>query len=318
MTDVSDSPRRSFNWRHLLGIVVLLALIAGAVYVITNERGGDAVVASLGDLELTESELFAILDSMEPILTEESYSRPEASNVIRNWIVVEAVAAELADVDVLIDQDATDLGRDTVMGQALDPSSAFGQYLVRNEAVGSVLVGYAEDRIEVDTEIPEFLCSSHILLDTEVDAEAAFARAEDGEDFAALAIELWVGPAGPGGGNLGCVNSFSFIPEFVEGARSSGGSGIVGPVETDFGFHVIEVRSIGPLDAETHPEMDPDAIASELASIEGQAEADEVNLLINMMVSDAQARIAQHGSFDPQFGAWDPISGLVLSSGVTG
>ena len=62
---------------------------------------------------------------------------------------------------------------------------------------------------------PNYLCSNHLLVATEEEAQAALERFEAGEAFADLAIELSTGPSGPSGGDLGAVEG-QFVPEFEE------------------------------------------------------------------------------------------------------
>ena len=100
-------------------------------------------------------------------------------------------------------------------------------------------------------------CSSHILLETEEDANGALARLEGGEAFADLAVELSTGPSGPTGGDLGCGSPGQFVPAFAE-AVGDGEIGVpIGPVETEFGFHVILVTS-RTIDDTVEPPVEPE------------------------------------------------------------
>lgn len=85
------------------------------------------------------------------------------------------------------------------------------------------------------------VCSSHILLESPEEAQAALGRAEAGEDFASLAIELSTGPSGPSGGDLGCTSPTSYVPEFAAAVQEAELGVPYGPVETQFGWHVILV-----------------------------------------------------------------------------
>ncbi len=86
-------------------------------------------------------------------------------------------------------------------------------------------------------------CVRHILVETEAEADAAFARAEAGEEFADLAVELSTGPSGPEGGNLGCEDSSLYVPSFAEAVDGAEIGVVLAPVQTDFGWHVILVES---------------------------------------------------------------------------
>lgn len=87
----------------------------------------------------------------------------------------------------------------------------------------------------------EQVCARHILLDTLEDAEAALTRLADGEDFAELARELSTGPSGPNGGDLGCFERGMMVAPFEEAAFEAVVGEAIGPVETQFGQHLILV-----------------------------------------------------------------------------
>ncbi|HLF20422.1 MAG TPA: peptidylprolyl isomerase [Bacteroidota bacterium] len=97
----------------------------------------------------------------------------------------------------------------------------------------------------------EFVKASHILLrstagpdSTKViqKAGALFRRARAGEDFAKLARENSedFGSA-PGGGELGWTGKGGWVKEFEQAAIKARVNGIVGPVRTQFGWHIIKV-----------------------------------------------------------------------------
>ncbi len=89
-----------------------------------------------------------------------------------------------------------------------------------------------------DTIVP---CTRHILVETEAEANTAVQRLDDGEDFAELAMELSTGPSGPNGGDLGCSDPGDFVDEFRDAVIAATEGEVTGPVQTDFGWHVILV-----------------------------------------------------------------------------
>ena len=98
---------------------------------------------------------------------------------------------------------------------------------------------------EVPT-IAEQAHARHILVETEEEANNVIERLEAGEDFAALAAELSKDPgSAANGGDLGFVPKGSFVPAVDEAAFTLPVGEISQPIETQFGWHIIEVLERG-------------------------------------------------------------------------
>ena len=145
---------------------------------------------------------------------------------------------------------------------------------------------------------PNYLCSNHLLVATEEEAQAALERFEAGEAFADLAIELSTGPSGPSGGDLGCAVEGQFVPEFEEAAYAGAAGDVVGPVETTFGWHLIEIESVGPATVDNHPDADP----AVLAQIALDMQRGMVNLMILDLEGTAAANFRDQANVDPVIG----------------
>lgn len=94
-------------------------------------------------------------------------------------------------------------------------------------------------------------CVSHILVATPEEAAAAKARIDAGEDFAAVAAEISIDPgSGANGGELGCVPSGSFVPEFETVMETLPVGQVSAPTQTQFGTHLLLVsdRTTQPID----------------------------------------------------------------------
>ena len=86
------------------------------------------------------------------------------------------------------------------------------------------------------------VCVSHILVETEDEANTVIERLDSGEAFADLAMELSTDQgSGAEGGNLGCNSPTRFVPEFAQATLEAETGTPFGPVETDFGFHTLLV-----------------------------------------------------------------------------
>ncbi|MDZ7706106.1 MAG: peptidylprolyl isomerase [Trueperaceae bacterium] len=88
---------------------------------------------------------------------------------------------------------------------------------------------------------PAQVCARHILLESEETAQELLTVLEEGGDFAELAQEFSVGPSAPQGGDLGCLSPGQTVQPFNDAAFAAEVDEVVGPVETQFGYHLIQV-----------------------------------------------------------------------------
>ncbi|MDA1100637.1 MAG: peptidylprolyl isomerase [Proteobacteria bacterium] len=88
---------------------------------------------------------------------------------------------------------------------------------------------------------PDEVRASHILVETEAEADAIVAELQKGGDFAAVAKEKSKGPSGAQGGDLGYFAKDKMVPEFANAAFALKTGEISAPVKTGFGWHVIKV-----------------------------------------------------------------------------
>ena len=125
---------------------------------------------------------------------------------------------------------------------------AFAEQQLLEEALGSSEVGDAEVKEFYDTHPESFAetCVRHILVPDQAKAASVKARIDAGEDFAAIARAESTDnqvPQGSAqqGGDLGCVPKGSLVPEFEAAMDALQPGQVSGPVETAFGFHVLQV-----------------------------------------------------------------------------
>ena len=159
---------------------------------------------------------------------------------------------------------------------------------VADDAVGAY---YEENRDAL-----EQACASHILVATEEEAVEIVALLGAGGDFAALAAERSVDPGSAAqGGSIGCVTRGSTVPEFEQALFSQPIGEVGGPVQTEFGFHVLRVdrREVPPLD-EVRGEIE-------------QRLSNEARQAFGTWFVDALS--AADVTVDPRYGEWNPATG---------
>lgn len=119
-----------------------------------------------------------------------------------------------------------------------DVDEAFMKNLVRIQITREKL---NEELAKAITPEEEQVWARHILVDDEATALDLLDQLNNGADFGDLAREYSTGPSGPNGGNLGWFGRGMMIENFEEAAFSGEVGDIVGPVQTDYGFHIIQI-----------------------------------------------------------------------------
>jgi len=132
--------------------------------------------------------------------------------------------------------------------------------------------------------MPEQVVASHVLIKTDpsggpegdaaakAKAEKILARARAGEDFAKLAREASDDPSSKeSGGQLPPFTRGQMVPEFEQAVFAMAPGEIVGPVKTQFGYHVIKLASKTPEHVQTFEEA-RGALGADLTQRKTEAE----------------------------------------------
>ena len=81
----------------------------------------------------------------------------------------------------------------------------------------------------------------HILVDSEEICLELKKEIEEGADFAAVAKDNSSCPSSAQGGDLGSFGPGMMVPEFDKVVFSAPLNTVQGPVQTQFGYHLLEV-----------------------------------------------------------------------------
>lgn len=117
--------------------------------------------------------------------------------------------------------------------------------------------------------------ASHILVETEEEAQALVEALEGGADFADLARKKSTGPSGPNGGELGWFGPGMMVAPFEEAVVALEVGKISAPIQTQFGWHVIKLNdsrllaapSLAEVRNELAEELEQQAIEKTLADL---------------------------------------------------
>lgn len=149
---------------------------------------------------------------------------------------------------------------------------------------------------------PEQVLARHILIKAEPDRPDAAARAlaeevkaqlAQGGDFTALAAQHSEDESNKArGGSLGLFGRGQMVKPFEDAAFGAAVGELVGPVQTEFGYHLIEVQSKQPGGLQPFEQAKPVARARLLSEkVEGLAEA-KAKDLVARLAKDATKREA--------------------------
>lgn len=194
---------------------------------------------------------------------------------------------------------------DTAKGRAILAkfSKSYQETLVRRQAEVSKLqeilskvdTSDAALRKYFDAHREDFteVCAKHVLVDTKAEADAVAAELRGGADFAAVAkAKSKDTGSAQQGGDLGCASPGQYVEEFKKATLDQPVGAIGDPVQTQFGYHVIQVYD---RKAPTFDDATKEKVRQQLEAERGNA--------INTWLEDAikQATV----KLNPRYGTWD-------------
>lgn len=215
-------------------------------------------------------------------LTVEEWKDLLLGNIVRQQKISEAAGG---DVEVT----------DREVREVFDEREAAGQY--DTAEVSHILVGFG-DGVAPGTEPTDEQVAA-----AEEEIAAVQERLDEGEAFEDVATEVSDDPGSAAqGGSLGNAPLTQYVPEFADAAREAEVGEVVGPVRTQFGFHLIRVDS---RDETTFADVE-DSIREELVA---QQSGSAVEELLLAAVADADVTVQD------RFGEWNPETGTVDAPG---
>lgn len=154
--------------------------------------------------------------------------------------------------------------------------------LLRSDVASDVEVGEDELREAYDAQPDAFatqeqVCARHVLVESADEAESVLAELESGTDFATVAAEWGTDATAQQGGELGCIERGQVVPEFENAVfdESAPVGEPFGPIETDFGQHVIQIDERVEAEQREFDEVRGD-LRETLAGQKVQAELDRI------------------------------------------
>jgi peptidyl-prolyl cis-trans isomerase C len=227
-----------------------------------------AVQSGMGELSPGDPQYEAMIQQIMPTLVDfeiaKAYAEEQGITVSESDVnqEIETIKNEISEQ---AQAQGMDVGREEAFQQALQQAGLTEEEL-RTQLRDQLPVQKVQERVAGDAEAsqeeverfyeenkelqfttPEQRCARHILFnkDQRAEAEEVKGQLQNGADFAELAREHSQDPgSAENGGDLGCLGQGETVPNFEEAIFNAEEGEIVGPVETEFGYHVIEVTDI--------------------------------------------------------------------------
>lgn len=209
-----------------------LALTAVMALPLAAQTAPDAatVVARVNGDEITLGHVIATASALPP-----QYQQLEDA-VLYDFILEQLVQQQLLSQqqDGLNTLNGLRLENETRSLRAVQTVEALSAEKVTDDAIQA-----AYDAQFANFEGEDEFDASHILVETEEEANVIKTQLDGGADFAELAKEKSTGPSGPNGGALGWFGKGQMVPEFENAVLGLEKGQVSDPVQTQFGWHLV-------------------------------------------------------------------------------
>ena len=214
------------------------------------EASAEMVVATVNGKPVTLAEVIIARSS----LPQQYQQLPDAQ--LMPALIDQAV------VQALLAQQAEEAGRGDDKIAALHAEIARKSYLAEAEMAKVIGEATSEEALRAlyeeksaEMEPTPEIRASHILVEDQALAEEIKAELDGGADFAELAQQHGTDGTKERGGDLGWFDEGQMVPAFAEAAFGAEEGVVVGPVETQFGWHLILVTGQREAPVPTFEEM---------------------------------------------------------------
>ena len=243
------------------------AAIAMALATPLKAQDASTVLATVNGTDITLGHLIALrsrLPEQYQQMPDEALYDGMLEQIIQQQALVDS--AETTEADQLAVDNET---RGLLANRAMERIAAEPVDDAAVQAAYDAQFGEAEGGTEYN--------ASHILVETEEEAQAIAEEIRGGADFAEVARERSTGPSGPNGGELGWFGAGMMVPEFEQAVAGMEPGSVSDPIQTQFGWHVIRLNETRQQEA---PSLDE--VRAELeAQVQGQRLQEEVARLVS-------------------------------------
>lgn len=258
---------------------IALALAAAPIWA-QEEVQADTVVATVGEQEITIGHLIVAKGTLDPRfqqIPDDQLYPALIDQLVRQYALAQSLETVTKATELTIENQRAGL----LAGEALG--------IVAQEAITDEALEAAYQERYAEAEPSREYNASHILVETQEEAEAIVEELDGGADFATLAQERSTGPSGPNGGALGWFGTGMMVPEFEAAVVSLEVGEVSAPVQTQFGWHVVllndsrlqEAPAFDSVQGELAQELERAAVEAHIEAVVAATEVTQAEIEVD-------------------------------------
>lgn len=270
-------------------LAAILPALAGNSPALAQEEPADEVVATVdgtpirySDLAMADEEMGAALAQLEPQIRFQYL----LGRLIDRRVVATAARKKHVDDDPAVQRRQEYYGEKALR-------DVYWVQLMQDKVTDEAIATWYEKNI-VSAPAEREAHARHIIAESEQQAAKIAAEIKGGKSFEAAAAEYSRDPGSSDDGDLGWFPREEMVPEISDAVFSMKPGEVSGPVQTQFGWHVIQLVEFRDLPKPTIEEAH-DEIVRKIARDEGQK-------LMEKLRSDAKIEIIGAESAAPSSG----------------
>ncbi|MGR3343607.1 MAG: peptidylprolyl isomerase [Paracoccaceae bacterium] len=219
------------NHSNILVIVAMSLAVAAPAS--AQDVTADTVAATVNGTDITIGHMIVVRDALSEqydSMSDEVLFQGILDQLVQQTVLAQTIGSPSRAVQIRLENERRALLAGAAMRLAID------------RAVTDDALQAAYDEKFASAELSREFNASHILVETEDEAQALLDALETGADFADLAKEKSTGPSASNGGELGWFGVGMMVPSFEEAVVALEIGQISAPVQTQFGWHVIKLN----------------------------------------------------------------------------
>ena len=199
-----------------------------------QDPGPETIVATVNGVEITLGHVLQARTSLPAQFDQmpmDGLFEPLVNQLIDQTALMQSVEGTLSTTDEVSLENGR---RDFIANIALTRAA---EAAVSDEAIDTAYTAFVTE-FDGREPTPEFN-ASHIIVATEEEAQALRVQLDEGADFAELARANSTDGAATNGGSLGWFGLGAMVPEFEQAVTAMEVGDVAGPLQTQFGWHLV-------------------------------------------------------------------------------